>query len=137
MNANESSAPRSLIVWVWLLPLALFGYLSLIAPWPVADAALRHLGDGPKIVVAMSYQAGDNYSIRRQVYLVFPDAVRSLRAHEVIEKNDAVRVESMAYGFVVSVAVYGIWIALSVWAVLRRRRHRGGDRIGRAEARPD
>lgn len=121
MSDDETPGVRPLFAWLWLLPVTLFGYLTVVAPWPVADRALRDLGDGPRIVVAMSYQRGANHSIRRQTYLMFPDALRTFRAHEVIEENDATRVEPLAFGAMIYGALYGCWFGASAWYLLRRK----------------
>ena len=47
---------------------------------------------------------------RTQVYLVLPDSLRSLNAYQVIQDDRGVRVQTVRFGLLVFVGLYGVWV---------------------------
>lgn len=61
---------------------------------------------------------------RTQVYLVLPDSLRSLNAYQVIQDDRGVRVETVRFGLLVFMGLYGAWVCGSFWYVLGRANRR-------------
>ena len=111
--------------WLWVLPVAVFVYFSVVRPWPVAEVALAALGPGPRVVVGMTFEGSvtDHHSRRSQIFLV-PASFRSLAAYEVTEDGPSVLVETVPFGLLIFGGFYGTWIAVSLWFLAGARNGR-------------
>ena len=124
-RAIANSRTTTLVAFLWVLPVSVFAYFSIVKPWPLAEQALAHLGPGPKLVVGMSYQVSlsgaSNSRHRTQAYLAFPDSLRTMNAYEVIQDGAEVRVDTIPFGLFIFGSLYGVWIGASIWYVLHRK----------------
>lgn len=112
------------MAFLWILPISVFAYFSLVAPWPEAEQALAHLGTGPKLVISLSYQrplfgSASPVVHRSQTYLVFPRSLQTWAAYEAIQSGERIRVNTIGFGLFIFAGVYGLWIGASLWYLSR------------------
>ena len=124
--ASPAALTRLLVGLLWVVPALFFGYYTVINRWPAGDRALADAGHGPSLVVGVSKQqslsgesSGDS---RSQVYLAWPDSLRTLDAYAVVSDPGGTRVSPIRFGLLIFGGLYGGWIAGSVWYLAKRSR---------------
>lgn len=111
MSPPIRSRGSTFIAFFWICPIVLFAYFSFAKPWPVADRALAHLGAGPKLVVAVSFQG----EYQSRAYLVPRPSLSTLDVYEVIQDNKGIRVRVLPFGLFIFGGLYLTWIGASLW----------------------
>lgn len=123
-RVGDRSLAGVLIACLWVAPVVFFAYFTLFARWQEAEAALRPLGPGPRIVVGVSVQGSASgptkTAHRSQVYLALPESLRTLNAYVVAQDGDRLHVETIRFGLFVFAGFYLAWIGASLWYLLRR-----------------
>ncbi len=124
--ASPVALSRLLIGLLWVVPLLYFAYNSLLSRWPEGDVALASAGHGPCMIVGVATQRGQNddetITGRSQVYLCWPESVRTLDAYAVVQDNHGTRTRALRLGLLMYGGLYGVWIAGSVWYLVKRSR---------------
>jgi hypothetical protein len=114
------------VAFLWVPVFLALIYFSFISPWPTARDALSHLEPGPRVVIALqrSFDHSPEKEYRIQTYLAFPDSFHTFNAYEVTLDRGQVQVRPIRFGFLVFICLYGTWIAVSLWCLVRYRRQR-------------
>lgn len=114
---------RAAAALLWVVPVMFFTWFSVVDRWADADAALAHLGRGPRIVVGMSTQrgAGDSeVETHSRMYLVLPASLTTLQSYSVTqEKGRPAHVEPVRFGLLIFGGFYAVWIGGSLLYLTR------------------
>lgn len=126
-RARRTSLPTATTVaaLLWVVPVAFFGWFSVVDRWREGDAALHEVAPGASVVAGISAQGGIDGSDRQrsQVYLVFPASLRTLQAYSVTQTGSAQpHVKPIPLGLPIFCGLYSAWIGGSIWYVTRKRR---------------
>lgn len=109
---------RAAAALLWVVPVLFFTWFSAVDRWTEADAALAHLGPGPRIVVGMSTQRGIGNSeveTHSRMFLVLPASLRTLQSYLVTqEKGRPPNIEPVRFGFLIFGGFYAVWIGASL-----------------------
>lgn len=109
---------RAAAALLWVVPALFFTWFSVVDRWTEADAALAHLGRGPRIVVGMSTQrsgGGSGVETHSRMYLVLPASLRTLQSYSVTqEKGTPAHVQPVPFGLIIFGGFYAVWIGGSL-----------------------
>ena len=109
---------------LWVVPVALFAYLTVVNRWPVAEGELARLGVRASVVGGVSLERGltdtSHVARRTQVYVTWPTSFRTWHAYAVTEDEHGVHTEPTRLGLLVYGLFYGVWIGTSIWYLARR-----------------
>ncbi len=114
----QLATARAAAALLWIVPVLFFTWFSAIDRWREADAALAHLGAGPRIVVGMSTQRGvgdSEVEMHSRMYLVLPASLLTLRSYSVTqEKGRPAHVQPVPLGLLIFGGFYAAWIGGSL-----------------------
>lgn len=124
--ATPRALSHLLVSLLWIVPVLFFGYHTVVDRWAEGDRALAEAGHGSSLVVGVSIKksltgeaAGNS---RSQAYLAWPDSLLTLDAYAVAQDSHGTRVSPIRFGFPIFAGAYGVWIAGSVWYLIKRNR---------------
>jgi hypothetical protein len=106
------------------VPVLFFTWFSVVDRWREGEAAIAHLGAGPRIVVGMSTQRGtanSDVETHSRMFLVLPASLQTLQSYSVTqEKGRPPHVEPVPFGLLIFGGFYAAWIGGSLWYLTRR-----------------